>query len=1781
MLPTELRGARTHNLAGLDLRLEPGQVIVVSGVSGAGKSSLAMDTLYAEGQRRFVESFSPYARQFLERLERPPITSLDPVPAGIAVDRRAPVKSSRSTVATMADIEPYLAALFVREAVPICPEHRVPARSLRAEVVAREVLSELAGQRALVSYPLRAHGGVEGYLELREQLAKDGYRRLSIAGEIEDIDRVKPSTVLAAGGLLDVIVDRVQLSPRDEKRVASAVEEAWRRGAGVARLQVGQAIRVLRRGLACPECARALEPPRAGLFSYESPVGACPECRGFGRTIGIDLEKVIPDPRRTLKQRAVRPWAGKSTTWERSELGKLCRRHGIPMDVPWSELKKSQQALIISGDGSWNDGFFPGVLGWFRWLETRTYKMHVRVLLARYRAYDVCTRCQGRRLSDAALAYHVAGRDIAELHSLEIGEACRVLGQVETRTGQGELARRELVSRLGYLERVGLGYLTLDRQARTLSGGEAQRVTLTAALGTSLHNALFVLDEPTVGLHPSDVGSLTAIFRELAQRHNTVLVVEHDPSVILAADRVIELGPGAGAAGGQIVFDGTPAEALALGGATARAIALPTEKSRRVRKPTGFLRVRGARANNLRGIDVELPLGVLGAVTGVSGSGKSTLAVDVVYRALARRLGALDVEAPGDHDGIDGAEVIKRIALVDQAPLGRTSRGNAATYTKAWDSVRALFAAQPDAHARRLTAAHFSFNVQGGRCDTCAGEGFETVEMQFLADVRLVCPVCRGRRFKDEVLRVRHRERTISEVLELTVDEALDHFTEVAIKRALGPVKKLGLGYLRLGQPLSTLSGGEAQRLKLARSLADEHAGALLILDEPSAGLHADEVRAVLSALDVIVDAGGSVLCVEHDLDLIERADYVVDLGPGAGKNGGLVVGTGTPNELRSHDTPTGHAMAAHGRAPARVAGAPAVEAERALVVECAREHNLREVSVKIPHGELTVVTGPSGSGKSTLAFDVIFAEGQRRFLETLTPYARQFLPTMPRPDVDRVSGVPPSIALEQRTQRAGGLSTVATVTEVAHYLRLLYAKLGTPHCPDHDEPIALARPDAVFGLACREKSGFELLAPVVRARKGLYLDVFTAAARAGIEHAYCDGERVSTDEPPRLTKTREHTIDLVMARVPRPRDLSREQFDRALAWGNGAVKLRWGAAREKLLSTQSACPRCGFSVPELDPRWFSFNTAQGRCASCEGAGFVEEKTSKRRRKKPLPPPTFVPCPECHGARLSPLPRAVRVEGARYHEVVGLPVVRSLALVKGWRFSGDARKVAGPVVTELVRRLEFLMEVGLDYLSLDRRASTLSGGEMQRLRLAAQLGTGLTGALYVLDEPTIGLHPRDTLRLLGNLKKLVSIGSTVLVVEHDADTIRAADYLVDLGPGGGARGGRIMAAGVPSEVLCNEQSPTARVFAAPMEIRPAIGIGSEVPRLKLSGAREHNLKDVELSLPHARLTVVCGVSGSGKSTLVQKVLLPALRAKLELATETVGAHRSLSGVGAIARAVAVDQAPIGRTPRSVPATFLGIWDEIRRIFAGTPDAQVAGFSASRFSFNTPNGGRCPTCAGQGVITHEMSFLPDVVAPCPDCGGKRFEPLTLDVKYSRMSIGDVLDLTAEEAALFFVNHPNIAGPLRTLVDLGAGYIHLGQGSHTLSGGEAQRLKLSAELTATVRHLPTLYVLDEPTTGLHLADVSKLVRVLSRLVERGDTLVVIEHHPVVIAGADWVVELGPDGGDRGGKIVAEGPPAKIARRKTATGAVLRDLFDQERPSGARSRRDSLITRSMNPL
>jgi len=1194
------------------------------------------------------------------------------------------------------------------------------------------------------------------------------------------------------------------------------------------------------------------------------------------------------------------------------------------------------------------------------------------------------------------------------------------------------------------------------------------------------------------------------------------------------------------------------------------------------------LRLRGARENNLQDVTVDVPLGVLVCVTGVSGSGKSSLVDQVLYRNLRRHFGLGESE-PGACDGIDGAAALTGVTLVDQAPLGASSRVNAATYMKVLEPLRKAFAATPEAKARRMKPTAFSFNSAAGACPVCEGAGYEKVEMQFLPDAFVRCGACDGRRFRPEVLEIRCKGLSIAEALDLPAAEVARLFADArGLSATLQPLLDLGLGYLSLSQPAPTLSGGEAQRLKLARALTEAGEGRdrLYLLDEPTTGLHAADVAVLVTALHRLVDAGHSVVVVEHDMEVAKAADWVLDLGPGAGHEGGRVVGEGPPEKVARCPTPTGHALAAALKpkrkppAPSSRKGPPTVASTRipraarrsrpgpakatdVIRILGAREHNLQRVAVDIPRDRLVAVTGVSGSGKSTLAFDVLFAEGQRRFLDCLSTYVRQFIRPMARPEVDRLEGVPPTVALEQKLSRGTPLSTVGTSSEVYHHLRLLWARLGEVHCPKCGVPGQVV--DAA-GLARRVAEDFptgdlDLLAPLVRRRKGFHLDAIEAAHRKGVAEVRIDGTSYDAANPPRVDRFQIHDVEAMVGHVARGRR-RRERLQTAIAEAleiSGGTLLVAGRGGERFYSTRRACPSCGSGLPAPDPRLFSWSQKYGACPACDGFGAprVEDGEGGRRR-------TGVPCRSCGGTRLRPEARAVKIAGRHIGEIAALTVQECRAWL------GTLEGVLPPEVRdrvwpELTLRLDLLVQLGLGYLTLERGADTLSTGEAQRIRIVAALASNLRGVCYVLDEPTVGLHPRDDEALTKALLGLRDRGNTVIVVEHEDSVIRAADHVIDLGPGAGPHGGRIVATGSPRKLARARESVTGRWLRGEGEHPPWPRRSlKEADKLTVVGARLHNLRDLTVEIPLARLTVVTGVSGSGKSTLVRDVVYRATKARLA-GKRLPPVLETLEGTRGIARALEVDESPIGRTPRSVPATYVGIMDTIRTLFAAVPDARALGYSRSRFSFNV-RGGRCERCEGQGRLRVTMSLLPDVYIPCETCRGRRYNADTQAVLFKEKSIADVLEMTIDEAKDLFSAIGAIRRPLEFLSEIGLGYLQLGQPSPTLSGGEAQRIKLAAELTSP-GFGPSLYVLDEPTTGLHMADVAKLVSALQRLVDRGDTVVVIEHNLDLIAAADCVIDLGPEGGEDGGRVVARGTPEQVARsRRSRTAPYLRALLER---------------------
>jgi len=1916
-----LRGARQNNLKSLDLDIPLNELIVVTGVSGSGKSSLVFDTLYAEGQRRYVETFSPYARQFLDRMDKPQVDSIAGIPPAIAIDQTNPVRTSRSTVGTMTELNDHLKLLFARAAVLFCQRCGKPVRRDTAESIYQE-LSERARStgdpRLLIGFPVPVPANFT-VAEVRELLARQGYTRfLESAAPASAARAPRPGTAEAprAGRrrraaspapavTLEVIQDRLRAGSAERGRVLESLEAALRIGRGRLNVHVvdeadpPQPLDTWRYSseLHCAECDLAYSAPTPSAFSFNSPLGACDSCRGFGRTIGIDYGLVVPDETRTLRGGAIKPWQTKSYAECQQDLEKFAKLRGIPLDTPWRELAPQARRWVIEGEGDWSRKVWYGAKRFFAWLETRAYKMHVRVLLSRYRAYTPCTACDGARLTTPGLLWRIGSRELAtatlagaarfrphgvewsaatldalpglsihDLMLLPIERSCDFFSRLELPQPLDEameLLLGEIRGRFRYLVDVGLGYLTLDRQSRTLSGGEVQRINLTTALGTSLVNTLFVLDEPSIGLHPRDMQRVIGVMKRLRDAGNSLVVVEHDPQIMLEADRILDLGPGAGERGGKVVFFGAPGQLRVsdsltgqyLGGR--RSVApwgeSSAEGARTPRAPAvdeaggvvaearsnRWLELKGAAEHNLKNLDVRIPLKRLVCVTGVSGSGKSTLVEDVLYPALLKYRGK-PTEAPGHFTGLAGAELIDDVVMVDQNPIGRTTRSNPASYVGAFDAIRALFAAEPAAQERKYTAGTFSFNSGNGRCPTCSGNGFEHVEMQFLSDVYLRCPDCNGRRYRDEVLDIRRegadrRRCNIAEVLELTVTEARAFFADAAeVAARLTPLADVGLEYLKLGQPVPTLSGGEAQRLKLAGHLAEAasvlssttHRGKLFLFDEPTTGLHFEDVAKLLRAFRKLLVAGHSLLVIEHNLDVIRAADWIIDLGPEGGERGGEIVCAGTPAQLRAatHSF-TGRALAAYEAAlspaaPARAAagalpaspGAAAAVAEpparylhgnghdrSAVVIHKAREHNLKNIDVEIPRDRFTVITGVSGSGKSTLAFDILFNEGQRRYLESLNAYARQFVQPAARPDVDAIYGIPPTVAIEQRTSRGGRKSTVATLTEIYHFLRLLYVKLGTQYCPDCNVAIEPQSPASIAARLLRDYRGkrIALLAPLVVARKGYYTDLAKWAAKKGFRTLRVDGELLPTAPWPRLSRFREHTLELPVADIDvsvKSEGALRQGLARALDFGKGLVHvLPAKSERATVFSTKRACPSCGKSFAELDPRLFSFNSKHGWCESCYGTGvempgFDEQQSGEELWWNEWYDHTPPACDACGGQRLNPTALNVRFRGRSIAALAAASVAASGEFFARLRLGPRERQIARDLLAEIRARLKFLERVGLGYLQLDRAAPTLSGGEAQRIRLAAQLGSNLQGVCYVLDEPTIGLHPRDNQILLESLTELAGHRNTLVVVEHDEETIRRADHVLDLGPAAGVRGGELVGAGTVGDLTMNPRSTTGRFLREPLlhPAQPHREVNAATARLTLEHVTLHNIKGCDVRIPLGRLVVITGVSGSGKSTVARDVLYANLRRLLAAdgaarrggrraaAARLVGCA-AVRGLEHLDRVLEVDQTPIGKTPRSCPATYIGFWDEIRRIYAGTTEARIRGYSASRFSFNTA-GGRCEACEGQGVKTIEMSFLPDVKVLCDVCAGQRFNSETLAVRWREASIGDVLAMDVDDAVEFFAAHPRVHHALKLLQDVGLGYLTLGQPSPTLSGGEAQRIKLVTELAKvrdTVARGPrqnprhTLYVLDEPTVGLHMADVEKLIHVLHRLVAAGNSAVVVEHNLDVMAEADWILDMGPEAGDGGGRIVAAGAPAQIARRRSRshTGRVL-DEFLRERTCDA---------------
>ncbi len=2031
-----IRGAREHNLRSVDVTLPRNKLICLTGVSGSGKSSLAFDTLYAEGQRRYVESLSTFARQFLGQMPKPEVDHISGLSPSISISQKSSGNNPRSTVGTITEIYDFLRVLYARVGHGNCPQCGKPITAqTREQIIARILAIETGAQYAVLAPVIRGQKGE--YKDLFEDLRKQGFVRARVDGKYVSLtDDLSLDRQMRHN--IEVVIDRLKAGPTIRGRLAEAVDTALGIGKGniiigmnngdesqdseragassppvvddaklgdedaparakstkrrAAGTQPGDL--VLSSHFACTDCGISFDEPTPQLFSFNSPSGMCLTCDGLGEFFSFDADRLVPDPAKSFEQGCIElvgSWKdlgrwkrhiykGVAETMER----KLGLEEGTLIEKPWKELTKKQRDIWLWGTGhehityTWRagkaaqkyggtfDGLIPELLE-----KYNTSKSVVQIRqLEQYMSVIRCPDCAGQRLNPQACAVTVKttsprfadkpARSLPEVCNLAISDTVEFFSDILLEGNEKTIAEqvlKEIRGRLGFLLNVGLDYLSLDRTAPTLSGGESQRIRLAGQVGCGLVGVLYILDEPSIGLHPRDNQRLLDTLAELRDLGNTVVVVEHDEDTMRAADHLIDFGPGPGVRGGEVVARGT-ADQIAKETRSAtgaflsgkRKIEVPLQRRLQLindkwqragassppnknahlgaedgpahKSEIAKLRVVGARHNNLKNIDVEIPLGTFVCVTGASGSGKSSLVNDILAESLLRDLmGGKGM--PGDHDQIEGVDQLDKLIVIDQSPIGRTPRSNPGTYIKLFDDIRTLYTQLPESKRRGYKPGRFSFNVQGGRCEACEGNGSNRLEMDFLADVWVTCPVCNGHRFNRETLQVMYKEKNIAQVLEMDVQEAMAHFENIpSIHHKLSTLHAVGLDYIKIGQPSPTLSGGEAQRIKLARELVKKSTGrTMYLLDEPTTGLHFADIELLLKVLHEFVNAGNTVLVVEHNLDVAKTADWIIDIGPDGGAGGGRVVACGTPEEVaRNPESHTGLVLAPllgikpNGKAWTRPTAAKKngkrSEATH-ITVRGARQHNLRSVDVKIPRDEMTVFCGPSGSGKTSLAMDTIYAEGQRRYVESLSSYARQFVGQMQKPQLDHIDGLSPAIAIEQRNAGHTPRSTVGTVTEIYDYFRILFARLGQPYCPECDIPIGTQTSDQIVDKLLEEPTGTKLyiMAPVEVAVGEQYESLWDSLRGGGYIRVRIDGETHSLEQTPTIDRRRKHGVEVIVDRItvrPDARSRIAGSVENALALGKGVVHVvqpdddvpepRWPV---RIHSQHLACEKCGRSFDTLNPHNFSFNSSLGWCPACEGLGtqiganpaallrdanLTLEKgallvwpdvnlpvsqlmltalsahtgvpinvpyndLSPRQRRTILfgtedewisvyktkragassPPaknaahgaeddpargneqPLFkfqykglypaleeasrlsprlrglleqfvgeIDCSECGGSRLRDAAAAVRFRDRTLDQIGRTSLGELIEQVRKWKLAANEKKVAGELIREIENRLTFLVDVGLDYLTLGRAAPTLSGGEAQRIRLASQVGSGLCGVLYVLDEPTIGLHPRDNNRLIDALKKLRDLGNTLLVVEHDREVIAGSDGLFDFGPGSGRLGGQILASGSPEKVAKTRGSVTGPYISGKKSIGIPKNRRSPLGFIEVVGARHNNLKNIDVKIPLGVFTAFTGVSGSGKSSLVEDILYNQLAKTLHRASTVPGAHETIRGIELINKVIRVDQQPLGNTPTSNPATYTGVFDLIRTLFSQLPEAKLRGYTARRFSFNVA-GGRCETCEGNGQICIQMHFLPDVWVECETCKGLRYNSDVLEIRFHGKSIADVLNMSCGEAVNLFSNIPKIRRILQTLCDVGLDYLTLGQSAPTLSGGEAQRVKLAAEL-ARPDTGQTLYLLDEPTTGLHFDDLAKLLDVLNRLVDHGNSVVVIEHNLDVIKTADWIIDIGPEAGAEGGTVVACGTPEQLVESQASRGGLVPETSNAKtrgrgRPASRASKSKSEISPS----
>ncbi len=1623
----KIHNASENNLRNISLEIPKYQLVVVTGVSGSGKSSLVYDVIFREAENRYLASFSSHARQFMGKMKQPEVEKIDGLSPSISINQKTVVRHPRSTVGTLTGIYDYLRLIFAR-----------------------------FGESSLSDNSFR-------------------------------IDRK--------------------------------------------------------------------------LFSFNHPVGACENCHGLGLEDRIAQDLLIEDPTKSLREGALVITTPSGyiiySQVTMDVLNQVCEAEGFNVDIPWQDLSEYQKQVVLYGSDKIEIPFGKHTLeSRMRWSgitakprEIGYYKGIIPVMeeilkrdrnknILRFTRSETCSVCEGKRLNQKALSVKWQGRNIAEFASMslrELEDELKAIRDADPGNEAVNLIIEKILYRTSLLDQLGASYLELQRESTSLSGGESQRLRLATQVNAGLREVLYIFDEPSIGLHPSENKKMIGVLKKLRDHGNTILVVEHDDDFIRQADHLIDLGPGAGSAGGEVLLN---APASALTNCKKKSLTLDYLLGRKSfhpldgnKKEHDELTISGAREHNLDHINVRFKLQAMNVISGVSGSGKSTLADITLGRFLLKELHASRTK-PGAYEEITGWEKINKLVFIDQSPIGRTPRSNPATYTKLFDLVRNLFASLPAAKAKGWGKGRFSFNVKGGRCEACQGAGYQQIGMHFMGNVEILCEHCNGQRFNEETLEIRYKGLNIYEILELPVEEALRFFSgEKKILRILEVMHELGLGYIRLGQRSTTLSGGEAQRVKLATELARPAGGHVLyLLDEPTTGLHNADVEVLLQSLRKLVARKHTVLVIEHHPGLIVSADHIVDLGPGSGKEGGRLVFQGSFKKLlECKESRTAASMIEY------LQGKNLIDPEHekhfartpGIRLQGVTTNNLKNISTLIPDQKLSVLTGLSGSGKSSLAFDTLYAEGRNRFLESYSAYVRNRIGMKAKADFEEIRGLTPVMAIKRAAMQVSARSTVGTISGIYEMYRLLLARAAVSKEYD-DQPTA-----SMFSFnheqgACRECDGLGHIRvcdpdKLITVPTKPLIDGAMDGTKTGRFYGDPNGQYVHT----LLAAGERHHIDYT-----REWQYLGDQAKEIALYGTADKKydVRWKYKRGKRSGEHN-----------FQGIWKGF------------ARLVEEEYLRKhldqRGEQMMHVMKDMECPACRGSRLNERALSYRILGKNIAGLAAMDIRSSIIFFEEFEAAKASQKlllISRQLRKELLRKLKFLQRLGLDYLQINRRSASLSGGEAQRLQLASQLTNGLSGMTYVLDEPSIGLHTSDLEALISVMHELKAMGNTLLVVEHDAQIIREADYIIELGPGAGKLGGEITAEGSPEEIKQHPKSLSAKCLEN-MDVKPGDG-NPQFPGIIIKNALANNLKIEDLHIPVGAMVCVSGVSGSGKSSLLFDVI-----AASALAGHAIGCS-SIQGLHQFDQVLDIKQEAMSTSSVSNAATLTGVFDQIRDIFASTTEAREQSLKKSHFSFNT-KGGRCEDCQGKGYVNISLDFLTDVRVSCESCHGKRYTEEILKCRLLGKSILDVLELSVTEALDFFREEKQITAKLEVLAETGLGYIQLGQQADSLSGGEAQRLKIARQLIRQNKG-KQLFLFDEPGTGLHFKDVEVLMKLFRKLTHAGHSILLIEHDPAMILQCDWLIDLGPGGGDQGGQLVAEGSPIEIAEKESSlTGKVLK--------------------------